>query len=45
MQARDGLPLPLLPVLLGLQLQLPDQILGLDFSAPQGDDLRGANLR
>lgn len=42
-QARHVLPLLLLPVLLRLQLQLPHQVLGLDFPAPQGDDLRGGH--
>lgn len=40
-QARHCLPLPLLPPLLRLQLQLPHQVLGLGLLAPQGDDLWG----
>lgn len=38
------MPPLLLPVFLGLQLQLPHQVLGPDFSAPQGDNLRGGDL-
>lgn len=43
MQARHALPL-LLPVLLGLQLQLSHQVLGLDLPAPRGMIYKGESF-